>query len=289
MLGKRVYSALFAQDDRVRIEIRRAGYRTREIEIDFTERTDLSLRVELDRLTPVHSAARFLEAAGRGEIRVVREYLESGGDPNGVDQAGLNALAYALGLPRFDPGALSQWSANHEMIRVLLEAGTDLNLPFYVMGQRLRALHVPVIAGLAGARTDHQLVGMLLESGAAVDAPLETGTMRVTPLAMTVIVGIENRSVDHTLVQLLLESGADPAASVTYEGRVLSPLSLAVVLGRERRYEDARLIQSLVQAGAPVNTRVNIDGAVGTPLFFAEQFDLGETASVLRAHGGGVR
>lgn len=282
-IGKRIYSALFLDDERPVFEVRRRGYQSQTVTIRFDEDRDQVVRVRLAPMEPALSTREFMEAAASGRVDAVQRQIESGGDVNVIDQDGLNALARALGLPAFARGHVAAFQPRTELITILLEAGIDVGLPYYVDGRRFFALHLPVLASLAGADADLDLIRTLLSAGASVDSYLETGDMSVTPLGASVIVGLESGSVDYELVELLLEHGADPNAALVYERRVLDVLSAAVVMGAYTGQSDAKLVRLLLDAGARRDLRFRIDGVIGTPLQFAERLELDEIAQVLRS------
>lgn len=282
-IGKRIYSALFLDDERPVFEVRRRGYESQRIAINFDEDRDQVVQVSLARMEPELSTQEFMEAAATGRVESIQRYIESGGDVNAIDADGLNALARALGLPAFARGRIGAFQPHAELITALLEAGIEVRLPYHVDGRRFFALHLPVLASLAGADADLDLIRLLLRSGASVDSYLETEEMSVTPLGAAVIVGLESGSVDYELVELLLEHGADPNAGLVYERRVLDVLSAAVVMGAYTGHSDPELVRMLVRGGARRDLRFRIDGVIGTPLQFAERLELEEIAQVLRS------
>lgn len=282
-IGKRIYSALFLDDERPVFEVRRRGYESQRIAISFDEDRDQVVQVSLARMEPELSTQEFMEAAATGRVEAVQRYIETGGDVNAIDADGLNALARALGLPAFARGRVGAFQPHTELIAALLEAGIEVRLPYYVDGRRFFALHLPVLASLAGADADLDLIRLLLGSGASVDSYLETEEMSVTPLGAAVIVGLESGAVDYELVELLLEHGADPNAGLVYERRVLDVLSAAVVMGAYTGHSDADLVRMLLRSGARRDLRFRIDGVIGTPLQFAERLELEEIAQVLRS------
>jgi len=282
-IGKRIYSALFLDDERPVFEVRRRGYQSQSLTIRFDEDRDQVVQVSLAPMEPELSADEFMEAAAAGRVEAIQRHIESGGDVNAIDRDGLNALARAMGLPAFARGRVGAFQPSTELVTVLLEAGIDVGLPYYVDGRRFFALHLPVLASLAGGEADIDLIRLLLSSGASVDSFLETDEMSVTPLGAAVIVGLESGSVDYELVELLLEHGADPNAGLVYERRVLDVLSAAVVMGAQTGHSDVELVRLLLGAGARRDLRFRIDGLIGTPVQFAERLELDEIAQVLRS------
>ncbi len=284
-IGRRVFTSLFDEDETVQLRVRRDGYRERSVELAPPHEQTEVITVRLEPIEPAYSEDEFLQAVRDREHRIVRRYLDTGGEVNAVSPQGYHALALALGLPEIGLDNLETFDPDLELIEMLLEGGVAVNLEFYRLGQQLSALHVPILAGLASGELDLELIRMLLEYGANPDFVLETGTMRVTPLAITLIVGIENRSVNHELLQILLEHGANPNTSVTYEGRVLSPIMIALVLGDEYDYADPDAVELLAEHDADLNGLVNVNGMIGSPLYFAEYFEQHELTETLRRYG----
>ena len=284
-IGRRIFTSLFDEDETVRLRVRRDGYREQTVELAPPHEPNEAITVRLEPIEPAYAEDEFLQAVRDRDHRVVRRYLETGGEVNAVSPQGYHALAIALGLPEIGFDNLDAFDPDFDLVAMLLEAGVAVNLEFYRFGQQLSALHVPILAGLAGGELDLELIELLLEHGANPDYVLETGTMRVTPLAITLIVGIENQSVNHDLLRLLLEHGADPNTSVTYEGRVLSPVMITLVLGDEYDYTDATAVELLAKHDADLNGLVNVNGMIGSPLYFAEYFEQHDLAETMREHG----
>jgi ankyrin repeat protein len=115
------------------------------------------------------------DAIWRGDVGVLRDLLESGKDPNSVDdKLGWSGLMLAV--------------ENHqrEVLAVLLAAGAN---PNFALENGWTALHQAVDSECdaqqqTGQPADGALVGMLLEAGANPDASLEPPARHRTPRDM---------------------------------------------------------------------------------------------------------
>ena len=162
---------------------------------------------------------RFLKACEAGDVDIVRRYVETADHRAYLqDDSALNSAVYY----------------NHpEILRILLEAGTDPN----IHGEHVPALHV------AAANDNVEAAMILIGHGAKID-------VRDTVNNDTALIyGI--RDGKFRVAEYLLEAGADHSLT---DKRGFTPLHIAVTRN------DTRLVQCLLDHGAAINVRTQSDG-----------------------------
>lgn len=174
-------------------------------------------------MTPMPQNDELVNAANAGDLETVKRLIEAGADPNSVDQHGMGPLLtfhpevtdYLLqhgadpDLQRNENIApvLVGISSNLECVRLMLEAGADVNRASEHNGET--ALHA------AAGDSNAAVVRLLLENGADPNARTKPGMKtyalwrdaRVrgeTPLHRAAAWGSPD------VIQLLLDAGADP-------------------------------------------------------------------------------
>lgn len=176
-----------------------------------------------------------VEAAERGRLRQVVKLLERGTDVDYRDENGWTALMHA------------SFSGETEVVRVLLDAGADVN--YLVEGD--------AALGVAAIAASVDTVQVLLDAGANVNVRLAVGS---TPLWLASARGPANkRRPDTEVINALIQAGADVNASAE-DGR--TPLMVASIA------LSADVVEALIRAGADVNAQTN-DGQ--TALDFASE------------------
>ena len=122
-----------------------------------------------------------MDAAEAGNITVVREWLESGGDANDRSQNGSNALLAAV-CGAGGPGEISE--AHLDVVRLLIARGADVN---GAESNGFGPLHCCTVY------PEHSwygpIIGLILEAGANVHAKTGDGE---TPLGVTLACSIWN-------------------------------------------------------------------------------------------------
>jgi hypothetical protein len=131
---------------------------------------------------PSHASdsEELIQAAGRGDVSIVRQLLNKGADINAKDDNGWTALMMA-----------SSYKGNYEIVRMLLAKGADVNAG---NNERGTALYNACVFGHS------EIVNELIAHGADVDARNDRG---FTPL----IVASGEGYID--IVKALLAKGAD--------------------------------------------------------------------------------
>lgn len=256
------------------------------------------------RTTAVDPATRLLLAADGGDLESVTSLLESGVDPNVVDEDGWTALLFAT------------VQRHGDVISALLDAGADAAIPtrdgvtpvqVAVQIGNLDALRRLLEAGayieqevssavllLAIANEERETVDLLLEAGASADAQdPESGetaltmALQLSAEAATKLIHsgadvnqqtgngvapihVTTASGDLETSRLLLDSGANPNAQ-TKDGS--TPLMIAALSG------NIELVKLLVQFHAEVGI-VRPDGV--TAIAIAESKDQREIVELLR-------
>jgi hypothetical protein len=177
-------------------------------------------------------------SAREDALDVVIAFLAAGIDP---DALGGRAAALAAGR-----GTI-------EVLRLLLEAGADPNLPGGSFGQ------TPLIAAVLRDRIE--AAELLLEAGADPDARTRSGAVAL------------HFAKDVETARLLLEAGADPGLA---DSRGATPLMGAILLG------DVGLIELLLEHGADPNA-TDQDGR--SALLYAKVMHFSEIEERLLAAG----
>jgi hypothetical protein len=172
-----------------------------------------------------------IAAISKGCVSVIEALLKHGADPNSKnnDEVPKSALAIAAG------------AGQAEIVKLLLEYGTDVNKPFGVGT-------TPLIE--ASRKRQLEVVRILLQNGANVNAEDKNG---FTPLLSVRF----SSSEDPDLIEALLDAGANPNVAIT-NGR--TALHFASFSGQ---MESAEL---LLQHGARINAKED-DGEA--PLMYA--------------------
>lgn len=187
---------------------------------------------------------RYLDAARRGDLAMLRRCLDKGVDAKVKDEVGRSALMLAvrdghslevskflveLGLAVDEPDARGRSAladaaglGQSEIVAFLLEKGAD---PKRRDGQGQTALYNAVLAG------SRESVLSLLAAGAAIDSQDNFGD---TPL-----IGACNKGNDE-MARLLVEKGADPSLR-DQEGRT----------AKQRAAEGAKFCQALPEEKKP--------------------------------------
>lgn len=287
-IGSEIFSSLFEPGETVRLEVRRQGYESEEIEVTFEEGLDESISVSLSRLQPNVSDEELVSAIEQGDSDAVRRFIETGGDPDRPVSEGHTPLALAFGAGRSINEIIGSFVPDFAVVDILLSAGADPDPVFSGnegADSSLTPLSSIILAGLYRSDIEYELIDRLLESGATPDIVIETGEMSVTSVALPIIIGIEQGYVELPLLRRLIEAGGDVSRTIVYEGRLLGPLSTALALGADHNYDPAEVVDVLADAGASLDQRVRIGGAIWTPLEFAEEAGLERSAEVLRNHG----
>ena len=185
---------------------------------------------------------KFLRACRDGDVDVVRGYVEASGYRTYLqDDSALNSAVF------YD---------HPEILRILLEAGTDPN----IHGEHVPALHV------AAANDNIEAAVILISHGAAID--LRDAVNNDTAL----IYGI--RDDKFRVAEYLLEAGADPNLT---DRHGFTPLHIAVARN------DTNLTRSLLDHGAAINVRTPSDGR--TPLMIAVTAGFEKMVEILLSGG----
>jgi ankyrin repeat protein len=150
-----------------------------ETELERQHRVQDAAARELERRRQPLDPESFLAHVRKGDLELVRLYLEAGMGPETTGADGQPALAAAV--------------PHREVMLALLEAGADPNAP--------DAEHEPPLASVIRLGGHYELAELLLDRGADPDAAGHNG---YTPLMYAVDLP--------RLARLLLERGASPAA-----------------------------------------------------------------------------
>ena len=151
-------------------------------------------------------------ASTRGDIGVIQQLIDAGADPNGADTRGRSALVAAIS------------KSHHDAMKLLIEAGADVNLPESSPGRSPLQLVIDEAPSIRSME-------ILLNAGADINQTDQRGESALASAAFM------NRS---DALQLLLERGADLGV-VNNQG--ISPLEWA------RRQGNHNIIELLRRAG----------------------------------------
>ncbi len=113
------------------------------------------------------SSTAFLDAAGRGDLRTVRDYLSAGGNVHFTDTFGENAFYRAILMEQ------------DRVVRILLDAGFNATTPISVGDEVRTPLHEAAISGMP------KLIKRLVKAGADANAAVSSEDPEVhgrTPL-----------------------------------------------------------------------------------------------------------
>ena len=198
------------------------------------------------------------EAADRGDLQGVKDFLDNGADVNAKDESGatpldINHNKEIADLLRKHGGKYSKIrfaarDGDSEAVKEFLAAGADVN------AKGMTPLHNAAMNGHT------EVAKLLLANGADVNAKNKNGG---TPLHRAASKG------HNEIVELLIGKGADVNAK---DDKGRTPLDEAVAEGHKE------IVELLLAKSADVNTLIGGE----TPLDYAE----GEIADLLRKHGG---
>lgn len=190
-----------------------------------------------------------------GETKLIEHFLDSGGDPNTLDDEGIPLIALAAQFnddPRVitalaDAGADMEWTSdiggtpliyasiqNANAIPALLEAGADINAPDHNGS-------TPLMYALAN-QTNPVLIQSMIDAGAEINTRDIDG---YTPLHYAA-----SNTNNPQLITILIENGADLHAR---NGRDQTPLMSAAEFNPYNQ-----TIQALISAGADINTQTEL-------------------------------
>ena len=162
------------------------------------------------------------------------------------------------------PLSLAIGAGNEDLVRMLIEAGADPNVP--VKPDFRVGTHLTFAVGLGNT----EIVEMLLEAGADPNAVDTEQHYDQTPLSLAIAAGNED------LVLMLIEAGADPDVEVNPAFRVTGHVDYAVSLGNTRIVEmlvaetsneslcyainggDLEAVEPLIKSGMDVDSRCEI-------------------------------
>jgi ankyrin repeat protein len=159
-------------------------------------------------------------AAIKGDISIIREYLDSGGNIN---------LCYNSNLTLLH---LATMNCRYEIVELLLNNHADLNVMAFA---EQTPLHIAVCSN------NSHLVNLLINFGADIEMLSSGGT------ALKLAAGLNHREV----AEILLANGANPNKKSKASG---APLHSAANKGH------TELAKLLLAYGADVNARSNFDG-----------------------------
>ncbi|MGB3694207.1 MAG: ankyrin repeat domain-containing protein [Spirulinaceae cyanobacterium] len=160
--------------------------------------------------------SRLIDAAEKGNVQIIRNYLNSGGDPN-VKKNDISALHRAAG------------HGYEEIVALLVSHRADVNIR---SNRNATPLHWAMFS------KNMEIASLLINNGADVNAKNENGN---TPLHLSATFG----SIDQTLI--LLANGANINAK---GNNGYTPLHAAAWKGH------TNLVKLLIENGAEVNARM---------------------------------
>ena len=187
-------------------------------------------------------------AAGIGNTEIVRILLDVGADVNAAGSEFYGKTALQAAMLSETTGA----SKLIELVRMLLEAGADPNVPTQLQNHATFEKNSPygTVLQIAVSKGNIKLVRLLLDFGAKInDYP--RGSPERSPIQTAAEAG------DADLVALLLEEGADVnMAAGEYYGRT----AIQAACSAER--PTMKLIEILVQAGANIHAPAVFKGGL---------------------------
>jgi ankyrin repeat protein len=234
------------------------------------------------------------EAAGEGNIEVVKQHLAAGTDVNAKTDDGVTPLHEAAGVGQKEitelliakgadvnantPDGLTVFfaailGANKEIVELLIAKGADVNV---------RGFGGMTPLNMADDEGEKEIAALLRKHGGKTGEELEGGesvaeaTQPEPPTGKTPDISIHEAADEGNIeaVKKALAAGTDVNAKI--EGG-WTPLHIAAFVGRK---EIAAL---LIAKGSDVNAKME-DGR--TPLDVAIKYKKTETADLLRKHGG---
>ena len=221
------------------------AYATRESDKDMIKAL-VDRGIEMSRVAPLGGT---MTTGGNYSLDMVKFLLDSGADPNALDDQGtlaLNAIAFRSG------------PENLAIAKLLLERGANVN-------KRDRRGWTPIHAVAGSGQID--IAKLLIEHGANLNVLAINGYKPVSPLS----IAVETNNMD--MAALLVEHGAQPDmpdAQTSY-----TPLALAIHNGRDD------VVELLLKHGASPNGSSKHDV---TPLGAA----VGNESIALRLIGSGA-
>ena len=218
--------------------------------------------------------AELLGHVNNGNIRVVKDFLDKGGNVNLQDEPGMTPLHRAVN---------SDWKESHlGMIKLLIERGANVNA---IDDTHHTPLHMASNAAVAG---------LLIDAGADVNAKTQrTGETPLCAAARNAAQGAsKSYDVYLSLTKLLIAKGADLNVKLKSGSMIednephrakAGETALHAVARSFSQKHASEVCELLLTNGAKVNER-NDKGQ--TPLDEALANERKQTAETLRQHGG---
>ncbi len=206
-----------------------------------------------DATTKTERKQNFLEAAKKGNVTQLKEYISAGMNPNTIDKGGMTTLMYAAEEGHADAiqtllnggadvhrelgGATALvyavWSGDPHSVQTLLKAGSNVHICLPLISKESIILCALCPHKKVELQDQVAIVTMLIESGAPIDYPDLFGS---TPLSYAAYAG------KLPLVTLFLKAGAP----VNYSSSVTG----ATALIEAARKGHLEVVQALLAAGA---------------------------------------
>ncbi|KAK5996208.1 putative ankyrin repeat protein [Cladobotryum mycophilum] len=185
-----------------------------------------------------HTYTALTTAVSSGQTKLVRTLLQAGASADKLPSGGFECTALQIATIRKDP----------EMIKVLLQAGANVNAAIEILLQAGADVNVPADKDRetalqnAAQKGNLEVIKILLQAGADVNSP---ATRDFGETALQSVVRQENLEI----IEVLLEAGADVNAPAARHRS--TALQYAV------KEENLEIIKILLQAGANVNAVVD--------------------------------